>query len=132
MNTPANIIRLLDNGSLDEILNLTKGIRAKALGFRNVDIPLETLQEGCDVVQEACGVELNRVQLYNLLSLYPIERADLVDSGMDTEARSAVLNAVAQYFLGCEWPNIGEQNKIDFDKFLKALEISVPKLRPLL
>jgi hypothetical protein len=132
MNTPANVIRLFDNGSLDDILNLTKGIRSRALAFLGTDIPLDVLQEGTEVIHEACGVELNRVQLYNLLSLYPIERSVLIDSGMDTEARGALLKAVAQYFLGCEWPNLGEQNKIDFEKFLKALDIAVPKLRPLL
>ena len=132
MNTPANIIRLLDNGSLDEILNLTKGTRVRALGFLDADIPLDVLQEGTEVIREACGVELNRVQLSNLLSLYPIERSILVGSDMDTEARGAVLDAVAQYFLSCDWPNNCMQNQIDFDKFLKALDIAVPKLRPLL
>jgi hypothetical protein len=130
MNTPANIVRLLENNSLPEVLELTRGIRAQALTNLHREIELPLLQEATEIIKENAHIELNRVQLHNLLLLYPIQRGNLIDSGLDTDAVGSLLNAVAQYFLGCDWPDNGDQ--VPYVKFLAALRQAAPIMRPLL
>lgn len=130
MNTAANIVRLFETKNLDAVLDLTRGVRAQALARQHYDVSMPLLQQGVDIIKENAHIELSMAQLDRLLKLYPIQRARIIDSDFDSDAVSSLLTAVSQYFLGCDWPSFGEQ--VNFVKYIAAMQLAVPLMRPLL
>jgi len=130
MNTPANIIRLLDNGSLKDVLELQRHNTAHMLAKLHVPLTPTEIEEIVTYLDEEIGICLSPVQVERLFNLYPEYRVRIIDAGMDTEAREAVSGAVAKFFLNCKWPAYGDG--IDFNKFNAALQHAVPLMRPLL
>src|SRR5437763_9508532 len=109
MNTPANVIRLLENGSLKDILELQRHNNAYLLSKMNEPLASTEVDDIVSFLNEELGICLAPAQVERLFALYPEHRVRILDAEMDTEARGAVCAAVAKFFLGCEWPIYGDK-----------------------
>lgn len=70
--------------------------------------------EAAGVIAECAEIELPVAQVKTILSLYPKVRIQIAEWGADdTATRGAILSAVSDLYLGCEWPTYGDQINID-------------------
>lgn len=90
----------------------------------NIDLQLseENLQETAEFISEITGLECNTSQVTLLLKLYPHVRIKIAEyNGIsDTDVRDGISQAVAHFFLGCEWPTFGDE--IDIEQFVEFLK----------
>jgi len=130
MNTPNNIVRLYEQDTLRDILTMMAAQRKMAFEYSMFTLRLDDLEKAVAIIKEAANIDLTPKMIERLLELYPIHKAYIIDDIESTDARGVLLEAVAQYFLGCDWPVSGD--RVDFDKFIAALHVAVPVMRPLL
>ena len=73
---------------------------------------------------EITEVEIGAEQAEAILALYPHTRIKIAkyDGIRDTEVRDGLSSAAAHFFLGCEWPNNGDN--VDIDAFVGLLKQS--------
>lgn len=89
--------------------------------FPNAD----QLLKATEFIQQEIGFDLNMDVIGGILMLYPHARIKLVEyNGLgDTEVRDLLLEAVADFFLGCDWPKYGDNlSEAETYQFREALQ----------
>lgn len=69
------------------------------------------LLKATEFIQSQIGFDLSTDQIGGILMLYPHARIKLVEyNGLgDTEVRDLLLDMMADFFLGCDWPKYGDK-----------------------
>ena len=93
------IFKTARNGALTgaEIARICKTVDEAA----GIQIPIDKMR----VICEYDGAVLFKIQMFGL---------------DDTEVQGSILNAVANFFLCCQWPTYGDD--IDIERFVKTLQ----------
>lgn len=75
--------------------------------------------KAAEFVSSQIGFDLNPEQVKGILDLYPHARVKFIEYGgaNDTEVCGLVSDAVADFFLGCDWPVYGD-NLSDLQMFM--------------
>jgi hypothetical protein len=66
--------------------------------------------KAAEFVSSQIGFDLNPEQVKGILDLYPHARVKFIEYGgaNDTEVCGLVSDAIADFFLGCDWPTYGD------------------------
>lgn len=109
--------------SEDNKILLNMRANLSLLLYRNHDAQLSEkhLLNATEFLQSNLGWDISEDQVKAILALYPHARIKVAvyDGLNDTEVRELLMCAVADFFLGCDWPTYGDN--VDLTVFLQAL-----------
>jgi hypothetical protein len=123
------IIEILENNEHNALLlGFTKNINTFLYEHRNAQPTEKNYLDAAEFMSETAGFEINMERAKGILDLYPHARIKLaVYNGLgDTEVRDLVSDAMANFFLGCDWPRYGDN--VDTTIFCRALYAQAVKM----
>lgn len=92
------------------------------LNHRYIATPDECYYTVVALWKEEAKLELKASQVETILSLYPRDRIllTLVGNTINPDVREAMLDVLAHFFLGCKWPDYGDN--VDKERFISLLQ----------
>ena len=126
VTTPQRIAQIYKEGPCDLLYQHVMGVgrlKENAILYLNKKLSDTELTEISEHLECEENITLTPKALGVIFLLYPQERGQIIDAGFDTVARSAAYSAIADFFLGCEWPMNG--SNIDRDAFIDALRYAI-------
>lgn len=120
---PAAILRMKGRGDLDVYLKIQRNRMNFALCECAAMPSDDKLEYVLELVRCETGISLSGDNFRRILDLYPIQRSVIAvhDPRRDTEAREAVFNVIADFFLGTSWPCYADQ--VDVARFAEILKL---------
>ncbi|ANL87128.1 hypothetical protein [Rhizobium phaseoli] len=87
---------------------------------RNARPTVAEYRAAAQYLTDSTDVEFDTDAIKAILSLYPSARIDLAAGYIqETHVRDALKDAIANFFLSCDWPR--GRDKVDIDAFLAVL-----------
>lgn len=122
MSRQRSVLEILeDNEHNQMLLGFTRNINSFLYQHRDKKPTEQHYLHAAEFMSAQAGFEIDVEMAKGILDLYPHARIKLAEyDGLgDTEVRDLVASAVANFFLGCDWPTYGDN--VDTTVFCKAL-----------
>lgn len=120
------IKQVLDVSETTELLNtFTRNINTFLFEHRHKQLDEKMSLKAAEFLSAQIGFDLNPEQAKGILDLYPHARVKFIEYGgaNDTEVCDLLSDAVADFFLSCDWPRYGDKlNEREEHQFREELQ----------
>lgn len=110
-----------DKPGVNYLLQLRAETNRWLLQHRHAKPGRDQLENAVQHVVNVSGLQLTMAELESILDLFPLARIELALHGIEKmDVQANVMDAISNFFLGCTWPRMSDNVKMD--RFLPLLK----------